>query len=42
MFSLIMFAMIGAKLNLGAWYWIAYGCYAAGVIISVIAQALKN
>ena len=42
MFSLIMFAIIGAELNLGAWYWIAYGCYATFLIIGAIAQALKK
>ena len=42
MFSLIMFAIIGAELHLGVWYWIAYGCYAVVVIIKAIAQALKD
>jgi hypothetical protein len=37
-----MFAIIGAELNLGVWYWIAYGCYTTVVIIKAIAQALNN
>ena len=41
MFPLIMFAIIGAELNLGAWYWIAYG-YTVIVIIKAIAQALSD
>lgn len=42
MFPLIMFAIIGVELNLGVWYWIAYGCYTTVVIINAIAQALKD
>lgn len=42
MFPLIMFAIIGAELNLGVWYWISYGCYTVIVIIKAIAKALKN
>lgn len=42
MFPLIMFAIIGAKLNLGVWYWIAYGCYALVVVIKGISEALEN
>lgn len=38
MFPLIMFAMIGAKLNLGVWYWIAYAIY--GVV--VVSKAVIN
>lgn len=42
MFPLIMFAIIGAELNLGMWYWIAYGCYALVVVINAIGKALEN
>ena len=42
MFPLIMFAIIGAELNLGPWYWIAYGCYTVVIIIKAISQALKD
>ena len=42
MFPLIMFAIIGAELNLGPWYWIAYSCYAIILIIKAISQALKD
>lgn len=42
MFPLIMFAIIGAELDLGVWYWIAYGCYALVVVINAIGKALEN
>ena len=42
MFLLIMLAIIGTELNLGVWYWIAYGCYTAITIINAITQALED
>lgn len=42
MFQLIMFAIIGAELSLGPWYWIAYGCYTTVIIINAVAQAFKD
>jgi len=42
MFPLIMFAIIGAELNLGPWYWIAYGCYAVVIVVRATVQALKD
>lgn len=42
MFPLIMFAMIGAELDLGTWYWIAYGGYTLMVVIKALGEALKD
>ena len=42
MFQMIMFAIIGAELNLGPQYWIAYGGYAIVIIINAVSQAFKD
>ena len=42
MFLLIMFAIIGAKLNLGAGFWVCYWCYAIIVLIKSIAGTLDD
>ena len=42
MFSLIMFAIIGATLDLGVWYWLAYACYTGVVIARAVVHALED
>ncbi len=34
--SIILFAMIGAAINAGMWYWICFGGYCAIVLIRFI------
>lgn len=42
MLPLVMFAMIGAALDLGVWYWVAYAVYAMAVIVRAIYGASKD
>lgn len=42
MLPLVMFAMIGAALDLGVWYWIAYAVYAVAVIVKAAVGALED
>lgn len=42
MLPLVMFAMIGAALDLGVWYWIAYAVYAVAVITKVAVGASED
>ena len=42
MFPLILFAIIGSELNLGAGFWVCYWCYAIIVLINSIVRALDD
>jgi hypothetical protein len=42
MFPLIMFAIIGAELDIGVWYWVAYTCFAVVTVVNAIIKALDD
>ena len=38
MIEVILFAIIGAQLNMGAWYWVIFGIYAIVKLFSILAR----
>ena len=42
MISMILFAIIGAHINAGVWYWICFGLYCTVTVIKAIIEAIKE
>lgn len=39
---IVLFAIIGAHIKAGAWYWICYGIYVLAVIVSCVWKTIKE
>ena len=42
MFSIILFAIIGAEINANVWYWICFGLYCTATVIKAIVETIKE
>ena len=40
--SIVLFAIIGAKIHAGTAYWICYGLFCFGKVVKVIFEAVKE
>ena len=40
--SIVLFAIIGAQINAGAWYWICFALYCAFTVYNAIVETIKE